>query len=174
MAAQNVTLQVDFSCDAVETMTAGLVTPYTVAASGAINATLANGTGATLTVDALYAKQLTLAGAATHVDLYAFTDPAGNSVSMARCRFLWLNVVTATAGYIVNLYTRTGTDPVTWLPVTTTSALWCPPGGAIILYDPASTSTNGFVVGSAAFDVTVDPGANTVVCNLIMAGNSAA
>ena len=93
---------------------------------------------------------------------------------MARCRFWFINVTTLTANFIVNVYTRTGTDPVGWLPVTTTAALWCAPGGMLMGVDPLSTSTNGWVVNSGAFDFTVDPGANTVVCNLIIAGNTGA
>ena len=174
MAAQNVSGPVNVTCSFVETVSAGLVVPISAACTAAFSANFVYGTGAANALDTIYAKSLSLAGAATHIDLYAFTDPLGNSVSMARCRFWFVWVTTTTAAYIVNVYTRTGTDPVTWLPITTTGALWCPPGGMLMGVDPISTTTNGWVVSSSAYDFTLDPGANTVACNVVIAGNSAA
>ncbi len=174
MAAQNVSGNVTLNAAITQIMSTGVVTTQQIAAVGLIQQTLATGTGTAYDIDALYAKQLTLTAAATHINLFAFTDPFGNSVSFARVRLVFVQNLTLTAGYLTNLYTRTGTDPVTWLPVTTTGALWAPPGGSILLFDPASTSTYGFVVGSGAFDFTLDPGANTTVCNVIIAGNTAA
>lgn len=178
MAAQNVSGQVTLNIGMVESITSGLVTPITASAQGSISSTvgaLINGTGATQAVDTLYAAQLTLAGAATHLNLHTGqTDPLGNSIAFARVRLWFVQVVTVTAGFICNIYTRTGTDPVAWLPVTTSGALWCPPQGVQMGFDPASTTTNGFVVSSSAFDFTLDPGANTVIVNCIIAGNTAA
>ena len=177
MAAQNVTATFTLQCAATENISSGVITPYPIPCGFVYPSTLGNlinGTGAANAVDCIYSKTLTLAGAATHVDLFAFTDPGGNSVSMLRCRAWALYVSTITAAYLVNVYTRTGTDPLTWLPVTTSGALWCPPSGIYVGMDPASTSTNGWVVSSSSFDFTVDPGANTVTCDLLILGNSAA
>jgi hypothetical protein len=174
MASQVMTGTVTINGSFVQTDTAGLISPIQAQALASVSNQFQNIAGTANAIDTLYAKQLTLAGAATHINLFAATDVLGNSVSFARVRFWSVQVVTLTAGFIVNIYTRTGTDPVTWLPVTTSGALWCPPGGIVIGYDPGSTTTNGFVVGSGAFDFTVDPGANTVVCNVLIAGNSAA
>lgn len=174
MAAQVIAGTTTINASFVQTDSTGLITP--IQAQGLIQFInqFNNLTGTANGVDTLYAAQLTLAAAATHINLHAATDILGNSVVFARVRFWAVQVVTATAGYIVNIYTRTGTDPVTWLPITTTGALWCPPGGVVLGIDPNSTSTNGYVVGASAYDFTVDPGANTVVCNLLIAGNSAA
>ncbi len=174
MAAQVVVGNVSINCNFTQTDTAGFITPIQGVAPVQSILQLANGTGATATVDCVYGAQLTLAAAATHINLHSFTDILGNSVAMARVRFWAVQVITLTAGFIVNIYTRTGTNPVTWLPITTTGALWCPPGSIIIGGDYYSTTTNGYVVGSGANDFTVDPGANTVVCNVVIAGNTAA
>lgn len=174
MAAQVINGTVTINASFVQTDSTGLITP--IQAQGLIQFInqFNNLSGTANGVNTLYAAQLTLSGAATHINLYSFTDILGNTVSNARVRFWGVQVVTATAAYIVNVYTRTGTDPVTWLPVTTMGALWCPPSGVVVASDPQSTSTNGWVVGSAAYDFTVDPGANTVVCNVLIAGNTAA
>ena len=174
MSAQVVSGPVNVNAALVQTDTAGLVVPIQAACTANYLINLVNGTGAANAIDCIYAKTLSLAGAATHINLYSFTDPLGNTVSMARCRFWFVYVTTLTAAYLVNIYTRTGTDPVTWLPQVTTATLWCPPGGLVMGVDPASTSTNGWVVSSSAFDFTLDPGANTVACSVVIAGNTAA
>jgi len=174
MAAQNVAGNVTLNLAITEQVTTGVVTNQQIAAVGYVQQALAFATGAAASVDTLYSKQLTLAGAATHINLYAATDPFGNSVSFARVRGWFVQNLTLTAGYLINIYTRTGTDPVTWLPITTTGALWVAAGGIYMGLDALSTSTNGWVVSSSAFDFTLDPGANTVSCNVIIVGNSAA
>ena len=176
MAAQNVTGNVTLNAAFVETIAAGATTAtqFQIAANGILQQTLAYATGASASIDTMYSAQLTLSGAATHINLHAFTDPAGNSASFARVRAWFVQNLTTTAGYLINIYTRTGTDPVTWLPVTTTGALWVAAGGTYFGIDALSTSTNGCVVSSSAYDFTLDPGANTVSCNVIIVGNSAA
>ncbi len=174
MAAQVVSGNVTLNASFTQTNSTGLVTPISAAALAQVTTTLQNLTGMPNGVDTLYANQLTLAAAATHINLFSATDILGDTVVFARVRFWIVQNITVTAGKLCNVYTRTGTDPVTWLPVTTSAALWAPPGGLVCGYDPISTSTNGYVVGSGAFDFTVDPGANTCVVNVIIAGNSAA
>jgi hypothetical protein len=175
MAAQNVGGSVTVNVQLNQTDIAGLVAPIVGSGNAQlVNQFIAQGTGVANGIDCLYAKQLTLSAAATHINLNSFTDILGNTVAAARVRLWYLQVVTLTAGSIVNVYTRTGTNPVTWLPITTSGALWATPGGILLGVDQNSTTTNGWVVGSSANDFTVDPGANTVVCNLIIAGNTAA
>jgi hypothetical protein len=173
MAAQNVSGPVNISCNLSEIVTSAFAGTLTAAAVDSLNTTFAYATATAGAIDTLYCKQLTMAAAATHIDLYAFTDPLGNSVSMARVRMYWVHVVTVTQTDLLYIYTRTGTDPVAWLAVATTS-FQCEPQGIIFGIDPASTSTNGFVVSSSAYDFTLDPGSNTVVANVIIAGNSGA
>jgi hypothetical protein len=177
MSAQVVTANLTFNFQATQTDSAGLINP--ISASGGIQypsslGVFANATGAANSVDTLYAAQLTLAGAATHVNLHAATDILGNAVVFARVRGWAVYVTTQTAAFLVNIYTRTGTDPLVWLPVTTSGALWAAPGGLVAAADPISTSTNGYVVSSSSYDFTIDPGANTVTANVLIVGNSAA
>jgi hypothetical protein len=177
MAAQNVTGQLTLNFQAVQTDTTGLVNPISAAGSIQYPSSLsafANATGAAYSVDTLYSASLTLAAAATHINLHAATDILSNSVVFARVRGWCVYVTTLTAAYLLNIYTRTGTDPLVWLPVTTSSALWCPPGGIYCGTDPTSTTTNGWVVGSTSYDFTLDPGANTVTAQVMILGNSAA
>jgi hypothetical protein len=177
MSAQVVTGQLTFNFQATQVDSSGLVNPIT--ASGGIQypsslGNFLNATGAANSIDTLYSAQLTMAGAATHVNLHAATDILGNAVVFARVRGWAVYVTTLTAAFLLNVYTRTGTDPLVWLPVTTSGALWVPPGGLGCVTDPISTSTNGFVVSSTSYDFTLDPGANTVVANVLIIGNSAA
>ena len=177
MAAQVVTGNLTFNFQATQTDSTGLINPIT--ASGGIQypsslGSLANATGAANSVDTLYAASLTLAAAATHINLHAATDILGNSVVFARVRGWAVYVTTLTAAFLLNVYTRTGTDPLVWLPVTTTNALWVPPGGLMCATDPTSTATNGYVVSSSSFDFTLDPGSNTVAAYVTIIGNSAA
>jgi len=177
MAAQVVSANLTFNFQATQTDSAGLINPIT--ASGGIQypsslGTFANATGAANSVDTMYAASLTLSAAATHINLHAATDILGNSVVFARVRGWCVYVTTLTAAYLVNVYTRTGTDPLVWLPVTTSGALWCAPGGIMCATDPTSTSTNGYVVSSTSYDFTLDPGSNTVACYVLIIGNSAA
>ena len=174
MAAQVVSGNVTLNASFIQTNSTGLVTPISASALAQVTTTLQNLTGMPNGIDTLYANQLTLAAAATHINLFSATDILGDTVVFARVRFWIVQVLTLTAAHLVNVYTRTGTDPVIWLPVTTTGALWAPPGGFVCGYDPISTTTNGYVVGSSAFDFTVDPASNTCVANVIIAGNSAA
>lgn len=174
MAAQVVVGQGSLNFTFTQTDSSGLITPVSFPATFSQIMQLANATGVLNAVDTLIGQQLTLAAAPTHYNLHAATDIGSNSVVFARVRFWGVQVLTLTAGFIVNVYTRTGTNPVTWLPITTTGALWAPPGGFVCGYDPISVTTNGYVVGSGANDFTIDPGANTVLCNVVIAGNSVA
>lgn len=177
MSAQVVTGTISLNCQASQTDTSGLVNAIQAAGSIQYPPTLgqlANGTGLTQCVDCMYSAQLTLSAAATHINLNAFTDILGNSVAAARCRFWAVQVVTQTAAFLINIYTRTGTNPVVWLPITTTAALWAGPGGMYVGIEPLSTTTNGWVVSASHNDFTVDPGANTVVCNVLILCNTAA
>lgn len=177
MAAQVVTANWLINLQATQTDSAGLINPVSAAGSISYPTSLgqfANATGMPNSVDTLYAASLTLSGAAAHVNLHSATDILGNTVVFARVRGWAVYVTTLTAAYLVNIYTRTGTDPLVWLPVTTTGALWAAPGGIYCGTDPTSTTTNGWVVGSSSYDFTLDPGANTVACYLLIIGNSAA
>jgi hypothetical protein len=174
MAAQNVTGQGNIGLSFIQTNTTGLIVPNQATAPFTALINLINGTGVANAVDTLYGAQLTLAAAPTTINLNAATDISSNSVSFKRVRFWGVQVVTITAGFIVNIYTVTATNPLTWLPQVLTGTLWAPPGGIVMGYDPLSVTTNGYVVSASANTFVVNPGANTVVANVVIAGNSAA
>ena len=174
MAAQNVSGNVNISAAFAEQITAGFPNTLNAGATIQLNQALAFATGASASVDAIYSAQLTLSAAATHISLSSFTDLFGNTQAMLRCRFWIVQNLTLTAGKLCNIYTRTGTNPVTWLPVTTTGALWAAAGGLIMGIDGLSITTDGWVVSSSHCDFTLDPGANTVSVNVIIAGNTVA
>jgi hypothetical protein len=174
MAAQNVSGNINFAASFTETIATGFPNSMNAGAQIQLNQALAYATGATGSVDAIYSAQLTLAAAATHISLASFTDLFGNTQAMLRCRFWVVQNLTLTAGKLCNIYTRTGTNPVTWLPVTTTGALWAAAGGLVMGIDALSITTDGWVVSASHCDFTLDPGANTVSVNVIIAGNTVA
>ncbi len=175
MSAQNVAGNVNINVNLTETITTGLPNVVSATATIALNQALAFATGAALGIDTIYAAQLSLAGAVTTLNLHSgLTDLFGNAVAFARVRFWIVQNLTATAGYLINLYTLTATDPLTWLPQVTSATLWVPASGILCGIDQASTSTNGWVVSASHYSFSLDPGANTVSCNVIIAGNSAA
>lgn len=177
MAAQTVTGSFSLNVAAQQTVSAGVINSYTIPIGFVYPSTLGqllNATGAANSVDTAYSASLSLAAAVTTINLHAFTDPGGNSVAMARCRAWAVYNTSSTAGFIINIYTLTGTNPVVWLPLVTTNTLWVPPGGIMLGTDPLSTTTNGWVVATAHNTFSLDPGANTVACDVLILGNSAA
>lgn len=177
MAAQVVTGNFTISLQATQTVSAGVISSYAIPLGMQYPSALGNllnATGAANSVDTAYSASLSLAAAVTTINLHAFTDPGGNSVAMARVRAWAVYNTSSTAANIINLYTLTGTDPLTWLPQVTTATLWVPPGGIMLGTDPLSTSTNGWVVSASHFSFSLDPGANTVTCDVLILGNSAA
>lgn len=148
------------------------VTNYNIPVTIPVNLSYANGT-ASNQVDTLYARQLTLAGAATTIDLTSLTDPAGNAISFARVREIIVQDLATTAGYDVKVEAG-ASNGVGWLPPST-SPVYARYSGTLRVSDPVSTGAgNGNVVDSTHKTVTFDPGANTVTINVVIAGGSAA
>ena len=85
-----------------QTVSSGVVTTQTIPASVSLTTQYANGTGAGK-VDLIHARQLTLAGSATTLDLTALTDLSGAAANFARVRELVVQVVTATGGFDLTL-----------------------------------------------------------------------
>ena len=131
------------------------------------------GTGAAQ-CDTIYAKQLTLAGAPTTLNLNAgLTDPAGNAIGFARVREFVVQVVTATAGDSVEVYAA-ASNGWTQLPPVANPLTAYPNGGIVALRDPQSSGSGvGMVVTSGSCEVVLNPGASIVVVNVLIAGGSA-
>jgi hypothetical protein len=128
-----------------------------------------NGTGA-LQFDLLYNKKLTLSAAAQTLDLSAVTDAAGGAINFARIReFILYNP----SAFPVTIGAAAATQWVGMLG-TTTSTLTIPAGGRHYFSDPSSVGGGvGAVVTGSSKSLKLDPGANTLVLTLIMAGCSA-
>ena len=169
---QVVTGNVSLNAAFVESVSSGVVVPYSIPATISSNLSYTNGT-ASNQVDTIYAKQLTLAGATTTIDLTSLTDPAGVSVNFARVReFIVVNTST-TAGFDVKVESGASNG---WAPLpASTDPLFCRYSAYIHISDPVSTGgSNGNVTSGTSKTVTFDPGANTVIINVLIVGGSAA
>lgn len=144
----------------------------TISQSLSIPAQYSNGTGSNQ-IDTIYAAHLTLTGAPTTIDLSSLTDPAGNSANFARVREVIVQNISSTAGFDCKVEAGASNGwPV--LPPST-APLQCRYGATLRISDPVSTgSGNGNVVGASTKTVTFDPGANTVIINVLIVGGSAA
>jgi hypothetical protein len=166
--AGNVTFNAAFT----EAVSSGVIVPFSVPATISQNLGYTNGT-ASNQVDTLYAKQLTLAGATTTIDLTSLTDPAGVSVNFARVRELIVVNTATTAGFDVKVEAGASNG---WAPLPTSAdPLTARYGGSIRLSDPVSTgASNGNVTSGTSKTITFDPGANTCIINVLIVGGSAA
>jgi hypothetical protein len=85
-----------------QTVSTGVVTTQTIPASINLSTSYTNGTAAGK-IDALYAKQLTLAATPTTLDLQALPDLTGTNQVLLRVREIIIQVVTATVDFNVTL-----------------------------------------------------------------------
>jgi hypothetical protein len=158
------TLSVGFA----QLVTAGVVSPQSIPATiapGTVYYT-ASGTGARQ-VDRIHAVQYTLAAAPLDLDLTALPNLSGLVEGFARVREIMWQVLSGgpltTGGGASNPWAPAGSGAVT------------PVGVIRHLSDPLSTGAgNGLVVTSTSRTIRLDPGAATVVVNLLIAGCSAA
>ena len=174
----NVTGTASHNVSFTEALSSGLITPEAlsavIAAPGVAGATLqySNGNGA-LGVDMLYAKAITLAATTLTIDLTSLPLIDGTTGNAAgRVRELIVFNPDSNVAHVIKVY-ATATNGPSWLPPTA-SALVCPGNnGSIRLSDPNSTGAGvGFYVDSTHKTFTLDSGANTVTCYLLMACNS--
>ncbi len=130
--------------------------------------------GAADNVDVPFIKTLTLSATPTVLDLTNLTDPYGVPISFARVRSVYIKNRSTTDGQNV-LFGFSGTTTNAW------TALVSNPGQNTIhastatndgvFYHVASTST-GMVVSSSNKLLNLDPGANTIVVDVIILGCS--
>lgn len=175
---QNITGTVNRNTAFNQTATIGLNTAQSVNQTLTQAFSYGNGTGVGQ-VDTLHAKNYTLSGAATTIDLTSLTDPAGNSISFARVREIIITSTDTTATHTVKVSSGAA-NPVAWLPPAANALVLQPQGtgsapGRIELSDPNGTGAgNGYVVDSTHKTITFDPGAFTTTINVIICGGSAA
>lgn len=167
----SVTLNAGFT----QVVSSGVVTTQNLAVSVPQNLTYANGTGAGQ-VDLIYAKQLSLAGSATTLDLTALTDLSGASINFARVRELIIQNLATTSTYTVTVGAA-ASNAWTGILGTTTSTLIIPPSAGNGLFrfsDYSSTgASTGAVVSGTSKSLKLDPGANTISINIVILGCSA-
>lgn len=146
----------------------GVITPQKLAAGISVELAYAtSGTGAGQG-DLLYAKQLTLAATPTTLDLTALPDVSGATVNFARVREHGVQVVTTTSGRAVILG-GAATNP--WAHV---NGVIVPAGGVVYFADPSSVGSGiGAVVTATSKSYKLDPGANSIVVNVLFLGASA-
>lgn len=161
-------------------VSSGVVSTQNIPASLGINWTPTSGTG-TGAVDLCYAKQLSLAGSATTLDLTSVTDLSGASVSFARVRLIVVQNLATTAGYTVTIGAAASNQWTGFLGTTTSTLVLQPNVGAttnhsaFVATDIYSTgSSTGAYVDSTHKSLKLDPGANTISVNVFILGCSAA
>jgi hypothetical protein len=172
MAAWAATIsgQVSFGASFQQTV-AGLVT-YQIPLTISSGTSYGNGTSSG-NVNLAYAAQLTLAGSPTTLNLQSITDPSGASITFARVREFVIQNTATTAGYDVKVEAGSSNGWSVLPP--STSPIMCRYGASLKISDPNSTgSGNGNVVTSSSENVTLDPGSNTVIVNVLIVGGSAA
>jgi hypothetical protein len=155
-----------------QTVTAGLIQTQTLPAGISLTTQYTNGTGAGA-IDLVYAKQLTLVASTPQtLDLTSILDLSGATISFARVREMVLQVVTATSGYKVTIGAA-ASNP--WAPFWGTTGTDIVFGGSTRYFtDPTSIGAGiGAVTSGTSKSLKLDPGSNTIVCNLIIAGCSA-
>ena len=154
-----------------QTVSTGVVTTQTIPASVSLTTQYANGTAAGK-VDLIHARQYTLAGSPTTLDLTNLLDLSGAAASFARVRELVVQVVTATGGFDLTLGNAASNAWAAFWGATGTDKVFA--GTIRYFTDPTSVGSGvGAVVTGSSKNLKLDPGANTIVVNLIIAGCSA-
>lgn len=154
-----------------QTVTSGVITSQTIPASISLTTQYKNGTGAG-SVDLIYAKQLTLAATPTTLDLSSLTDLAGGSVNFARIREMAIQVVDTATTHIVTLGDAASNAFSAFWGATGTDIVFA--GSIRYFTDPTSVGAGvGAIVDSTHKNFKMDPGANTVVINILIVGCSA-
>ncbi len=180
MPFSNATGTVNTNYSFTEAISTGLVTANNLAATISRNITYGNGT-ASGQIDMLYAKKLVLNATPTTLDLTALTDLNGDALNFARIREMIIQNLATTAAYVV---TVGGAGASAWLGFfgTSTSTLFLPTNvgatgnySTLQLSDPYTVgATTGAYVGASSKYLKLDPGANVINVNVILAGCSAA
>lgn len=177
--ATNVTGTVTLNANFTEVVTSGVISTLQLPAT--INQTISYGNGtSTGNVDYIYAKQLSLAGSATTLDLTSLTDLNGGSVNFARVREVIIVNLATTAGYTLTIGPGVS-NPWTTGPIAASSTVVLQPsvgqttGSATFrASDPWSVgATTGWYVDSTHKTLKLDPGSNTLSCYVVLVGGSA-
>ncbi len=178
MAVQTIVGQAQQSLSFSETATIAFNTaasyPASIPSANA-NFTYLSATAGALGIDTLHAKQYTLASTTVTLDLFggSLLSPSGAACVFARVRVFWVGVVTTTAAKLINVQSGASSG-VLWLPPAANTLWVTPNGGSLYMSDPNAITTQGYLVDTSHKNITFDSVSNTVVFNVLIAGNSSA
>jgi hypothetical protein len=120
----------------------------------------------------MYSAALSLAATPTIINLQSFADIFGAAAqNMARVRVVCIHNTDTVAGHSIII--GLGTNP--WAGfLNAAGTITLPPGGRLIIEDPTSVGAAGGVTSGTSLNIKLDPGANTIPAEIILAGGSAA
>ncbi len=133
--------------------------------------TVANGTGLDQ-ADWIWHDKRTAAGAVDDIDLNAsLSDAFGVSFDLVKVKGIFIRNTDETVGYDLAIGAAAAFPLGGWVSDAATDKLVIGAGGWFVLWNPSAA---GYACGAAASDVLrVDPGANTIIYDIIIVGTSA-
>jgi hypothetical protein len=159
---------------------AGTIIPYQIPSNFATALQMANGNGAPVTgttplIDLAAWGQVSLASTSQLVDFSALVDPGGITQNWTggRVRIFVVQVVTATAGFDIEVYSD-ATNGVTFLPPVASFLPVRANGGLLLILDQNTNGANGNLITSSHKRLDFNSGSNTVVFNWMALGSSVA
>ncbi len=177
MAVQVVSGTANTAMSFTQTATLGFNTSYGYPGvlPTSYNIQYVNTTAGALGVDTIHAKQYTLASTTVTIDLFGGTllSPSGAACIFARVREFIVAPVSTTAGFKIQ-FQAGASSGVLWLPLAANPLFATPNLGCFRLSDPNSITTAGYLVDTSHKNITFDSGANTVIFNVLIVGNSSA
>ncbi len=133
--------------------------------------TIANGTGKDQ-ADWIWHDTRTAAGAVDDIDLNAtLSDAFGVSLDLVKVKGIFIQNTDETVGYDLAIGAAVATPLGGWVSDAASDELVIGAGGFFALWNPSAA---GYACGAAASDILrVDPGANTIIYNIVIVGTSA-
>lgn len=167
----SVKMQINWQYDLAST---GLTNPNTNTNGFNVNLSTVNGTGAAGTANLIYAVQITIAGGGNttiNVNSSPVSDWFGATIVMARVKFFFINLTTATSASSIAVG-NAAAPIVNWISAPT-STIAINNGGVWLQGDTGAT---GYAVTTTTHDVLKvlnNDGSNTATLNLVLVGSTA-
>lgn len=156
-----------------QVVSTGLVQNQTLPAAISLTTQYTNGTGAGQ-IDLLYAKRLTFVAATPQtIDLNALPTLDGVTSAFVRIREFYARLVTATVDFNA-IFGAAAANP--WAAKWGTTGTDVLMAGSILAFSDPTTvgAAKGYIISGTSKNIKIDPGANALVLDLIIAGCSAA
>ncbi len=131
-------------------------------------------TGGALHLDTVWAHRYSLAATTATINLFdgSLLSPSGLACVFARVRVFMIANFDTVSTHLINVQAGASSG-VLWIPTAATT-LFVPPGGTLMMQDPSSITTAGWLVDTSHKNITFDSGALTVTFDVLIAGNSSA